>query len=297
MLRRPLSIRRSDARIARRSRITVPAPILVLAAIVSIQVGSALAAQLFPALGALGTVAWRLAFAALMLLLVSRPRPDFSNRSAVVAVVVFGLAIAAMNALFYLAIERVPLGVVVAVEFLGPLGLAAWTARRWRERVWVALALLGVVLVTPVDGTGYDALGLLFAALAGIGWAGFVLLSTRVGACYPGNSGIALGMAVGALLLAPMAIASAPVLFTRFDVLATMLAVAVFSTALPFSLEFHALRRVSPTVYGTLIALEPAAATVAGAWLLDQAPSAMALLAVGLVTLAAIGSTLSREPR
>lgn len=267
----------------------------MLAAIVSIQVGSALAAQLFPALGALGTVAWRLAFAALMLLIVSRPRPDFSSRSAIVAVLVFGFAIATMNALFYLAIERVPLGVVVAIEFLGPLGLAAWSAKRWQERVWVALALLGVGLVTPFDGTGYDPLGLLFAALAGIGWASFVLLSTRVGALYPGNSGIALGIAVGALLLAPMAIVSAPVLFTRVDVLVIMLAVAVFSTALPFSLEFHALRRVSPTVYGTLLALEPAAATVAGAWLLGQTPEGRALVAIGLVTLAAVGSTLSKE--
>ncbi|MEE4300227.1 MAG: EamA family transporter, partial [Pseudomonadales bacterium] len=240
---------------------------MVLAAIVSIQVGSALAAQLFPALGAFGTVAWRLAFAALMLVLVSRPRLDLANRSAVVAVAVFGVAIATMNALFYLAIERVPLGVVVVIEFLGPLGLAAWSARRWRERIWVALALLGVGLVTPFDGAGYDPLGMLFAALAGIGWASFVLLSTRVGALYPGNSGIALGMTVGALLLAPMAVVSAPVLFTQGGVLVAMLAVALFSTALPFSLEFHAIRRVSPTVYGTLIALEPAAATVAGALL------------------------------
>ncbi len=266
----------------------------MLAAIVSIQVGSALAAQLFPTLGALGTVAWRLAFAALMLLLVSRPRPDFSSRAAIMAVLVFGFAIATMNALFYLAIERVPLGVVVAIEFLGPLGLAAWSAKRWQERVWVALALLGVALVTPFDGAGYDALGIAFAALAGIGWASFVLLSTRVGTLYPGNSGIALGMAVGAVLLAPLAVVSAPVLFTRVDVLVTMLAVAVFSTAVPFSLEFHALRRVSPTVYGTLIALEPAAATVAGALLLDQAPGGRALLAVGLVTAAAIGSTFSK---
>ncbi|MEE4298971.1 MAG: EamA family transporter [Pseudomonadales bacterium] len=295
MLPRPVPWRRSDPRIAWRFRITFPAPLLVLAAIVSIQVGSALATQLFPALGALGTVAWRLAFAALMLLFVSRPRPDFTERSAVVAVSVFGVAIASMNALFYLAIERVPLGVVVAVEFLGPLGLAAWTAKRWRDRLWVVLALLGVVLVTPFGDSGYDLLGLIFAGLAGIGWACFVLLSTRVGALHPGNSGIALGMAVAALLLAPMAVVSAPALFAHPAVLLTMLAVALFSTAVPFSLEFRALRRLSPTVYGTLIALEPAAATVAGAWLLDQAPSARALLAVGLVTLAAIGSTLGKE--
>lgn len=273
----------------------VPAPLMVMAAIVSIQVGSALAAQLFPVLGALGTVAWRLAFAALILLLVSRPRPRFADRAAVASVLVFGLAIAAMNALFYLAIERVPLGVVVAIEFLGPLGLAAWTAKRWRERAWVGLALVGVALVTPFDGSGYDPLGVLFAALAGIGWASFVVLSTRVGSFYAGNGGMALGMAVAALLLMPMAVVSAPALFAQQDVLLTMLAVALLSTAIPFSLEFHALRRVSATVYGTLIALEPAAATVAGAWLLDQAPSARVLVAIALVTLAAIGSTLSRE--
>ena len=273
---------------------SVPAPLMILTSIVSIQAGSALAVQLFPTVGALGTVAWRLAFAAVILLLISRPRPDFSDRGALAAVVVFGCAIAAMNALFYLALERVPLGLVVAIEFLGPLGLAALQARRWRERLWVVLALLGVGLVTPFDGEGQDPLGILFAALAGVGWASFVVLSTRVGARYAGNTGIALGMAVGALLLAPAAVTSAPALFSGREVLLTLLGVALLSTAIPFSLEFHALRRVPAMVYGTLVALEPAAAAVAGAVVLGQTPDAKAVAATGLVTLAALGSTLTR---
>ncbi|MEE4360964.1 MAG: EamA family transporter, partial [Pseudomonadales bacterium] len=225
----------------------MPAPLMVLVAIVSIQAGSALAVQLFSELGALGTVAWRLVLAALILLAISRPRLDLTDRLAVRTVLVFGLAIAAMNALFYLAIARVPLGVVVAIEFLGPLGLAAFTAKRWRERAWVGLALTGVVLVTPWAGTGYDLLGMVFAALAGAGWASFVLLSTRVGALHPGNHGIALGMAVAALVLSPMAILSVPALVTQPGALVTLLAVALLSTAIPFSLEFHALKRISAT--------------------------------------------------
>jgi inner membrane transporter RhtA len=275
---------------------TLPAPLMVVSAVVSIQLGSALAAQLFPVLGAAGTVAWRLGFAALILLAFSRPRPDLSDRRAVAELVLFGAVIAVMNSMFYLAIARVPLGVVVAIEFLGPLGLAAWTATRWQERVWVGLALLGVGLVTPVDGSGYDPWGIAFAAAAGAGWAGFVVLARRVGVRHPGNSGIAVGMTIAALLMAPFAIAPAPTLFTDAAVLATMVAVAVLSTAVPFSLEFRALRRLSATAYGTLISLEPAVAAVAGALVLGQSPGRAGLLAIALVTVAAVGSALTRRP-
>lgn len=273
----------------------VPPPLLVLTAIVSIQVGTALASGLFPALGALGTVAWRIAIAALVLLAVVRPRVLVPSRRQVGLLLLFGVVIASMNALFYLAVDRLPLGVVVAVEFLGPLGLGAVMSRRNVERLWVALALLGVALLAPFSGTGYDPVGLAFAAGAGLGWAGFVLLSARVAGAFDGATGLALGMTVAALVLAPLAWSPAGTLLADPTLIAATVAVALLSTAIPFSLEFHALKRLSATAYGVLIALEPAVAAVVGAIMLGERLEARGLAAVVCVTVAALGVTLTRE--
>ena len=272
-----------------------PAPAMVLTAIVSIQVGAALATKLFPVLGALGTVSYRVLFAALVLMLVCRPRVYLSSGRNLLLLLAFGGVIAAMNALFYLAIERVPLGIVVAIEFLGPLGLAAVTSTRWLERVWVGLALSGVVLLAPFSGGGFDPVGLIYATLAGIGWAGFVVLSVRVGRVFAGSSGIALGMSVATILLLPFAVGPAPALFSSATLLAVMVGVALLSTAIPFSLEFHALKRLTPTVYGTLISLEPAVAAMVGALILGEVLGGRGLLAVGCVTVAAVGITLTKR--
>ncbi|HSG91372.1 MAG TPA: EamA family transporter [Pseudomonadales bacterium] len=271
-----------------------PAPAMVLSAVVSIQIGAALASQLFPALGALGTVAWRVLFAALILLLVARPRLRGLARAELGLLLLFGVVVAAMNAFFYLAIERLPLGVVVTIEFLGPLGVGALRATRWLERIWVALALLGVALLAPFSGADLDPVGLVFAVLSGSAWGSFVLLSTRVGRVFPGSAGIALGMGIAALLLLPWAVDSAATLFAGPRLLGTVLAVALLSTAVPFALEFHALRRLSSTVYGTLISLEPAMAAIAGALILGEVLGMRALLAIACVTVAAIGSSLVR---
>lgn len=273
----------------------VPAPIMVLTSVVSIQVGAALATHLFVDLGAMGTVAWRMLIAAAVLMLIVRPRLFFGSRQNLLLLLVFGIVLASMNAFFYLAIERVPLGIVVAVEFLGPLGLAAFTSRRWLERFWVALALLGVMLLAPFSGGGYDPLGLGYAVIAGLGWAAFVVLSVRVGRVLAGSSGIALGMCVAALLLLPFAVAPGPALFSSAKLLAVMLGVALLSTAIPMSLEFNALRRITPTMYGVLIALEPAVAASVGALMLGQSLGGRGSIAVGCVTLAAIGITLTRR--
>jgi inner membrane transporter RhtA len=268
---------------------------MVLTAIVSIQVGAALATKLFPVLGALGTVSYRVLFAALVLMLVCRPRVYLSSGRNLLLLLAFGGVIAAMNALFYLAIERVPLGIVVAIEFLGPLGLAAVTSTRWLERVWMGLALLGVALLAPFSGGGFDPVGLIYATLAGVGWAGFVVLSVRVGRVFTGSSGIALGMSVATILLLPFAVGPAPALFSSATLLAVMVGVALLSTAIPFSLEFHALKRLTPTVYGALISLEPAVAAMVGALVLGEVLGGRGLLAVGCVTVAAVGSTLKKR--
>ena len=274
---------------------TVPAPLMVLTAITSIQIGSALAAGLFETIGAPATVAWRLLLAAAFLLIATRPRLPKLDARAVAAIGAFGVVIATMNTLFYLAIERVPLGVVVTIEFLGPLGVAAWKSTRWLDRAWVALALSGVALLAPVGEIDLDLLGLSYAALAGAGWAGFVLLSAPVARRFRGNSGIALGMTLGALLTLPFGLPQTGAVFADLSIIGTLAAVALLSTAVPFSLEFQALKRLSATVYGTLIALEPAAAAAAGALILGESLGIRSLLALVLVSAAALGQALTAE--
>jgi len=268
---------------------------MVLTAIASIQIGSALAAQLFETIGALGTVAWRLAFAALFLLVATRPRLPEGGTAALLPIFAFGAVIATMNALFYMAIERVPLGIVVTIEFLGPLGVAAWRSTRWLDRAWVGLALLGVALLAPIGESSLDPVGLMLAACAGAGWAGFVLLSEPVAKRTRGNSGITFGMSIAAVITLPFGIAPAGIVFTDPVILGTLVAVALLSTAIPFSLEFQALKRMSATVYGTLIALEPGAAALAGALILDESLTLRSFVALLCVSTAALGQALTAE--
>ena len=273
----------------------VPPPLMVLTAIASIQIGSALAAQLFETIGALGTVAWRLSFAALFLIAATRPRLPKDWRAALPSILTFGAVIGTMNALFYMAVERVPLGIVVTIEFLGPLGVAAWRSTRWLDRAWVALALLGVALLAPIGASALDPVGLLLAALAGAAWAGFVLLSAPIAKRMPGNSGLTFGMGIAALLTLPFGIAPAAIVFTDPLTLGTLIAVALLSTAIPFSLEFQALKRMSATIYGTLIALEPGAAALAGAWILDESLTLRSFAALLCVSTAALGQALTAK--
>src|SRR5690348_13179335 len=184
----------------------VPPVGLVVLGILSVQVGAAFAKTLFPVLGPYGTVFLRLVFAALILMLVWRPRVRGHNGRAYLLVLLFGLVFAAMNTSFYAALDRLPLGVAVTVEFVGPLGVAVFGSRRLRDLLWAVLAAGGIVLLTPLSGLSgvqIDPLGLALALGAGVGWAAYILLSVRVGQTFPGGTGLALGTAVGAVLVAP----------------------------------------------------------------------------------------------
>jgi len=182
----------------------IPPTGLVLLAIVAIQVGAALAIKLFPLIGANGTVAARIVLSALLLLLAARARVHTFGRTFAChwqLLIVYGCAMAAMNLFFYQAIARIPLGAAVAIEFMGPLGVAAVTSRRISHFAWVALAALGIVLLSPLAGMSLDVLGVIFALLAGTGWAVFIVLSTRVGKRIPGNDGLIIGMSIAALTM------------------------------------------------------------------------------------------------
>ena len=273
----------------------VPPPGLVLLAIVSIQVGAALAIQLFATLGAAGTVFLRVAISSLLLLVVLRPSFNRSRWRHAWLLLLYGLVLAVMNLCFYQAIARIPLGTAVAIEFLGPLGVALATSRRPIDLLWVALAFAGLALLAPEIGQSLDVMGVVFAAVAGLGWGSFILISRRIARIFPGGSGLAMGMTLAALFLAPFGLLdSAPVLFDPLLLLAVT-AVAVLSTTIPFTLEFEALKRMPPRTYGVLVTLEPVVAVLIGAALLADRLGLEELAAVACITLAAIGATMVRK--
>jgi inner membrane transporter RhtA len=268
----------------------VPAPVLVVGAVASVQSGAAVATKLFPAVGPGGAVFLRLVLSAVIVGIIVRPPVRRIARTDLMLVVGFGVVLAAMNALFYLSLDRIPLGVAVTFEFLGPLGVAVGGSRRPLDLVWVALAALGVVLLTSGGGR-LDDVGIVLAVSAGACWAAYILLSQRVGRVFSGMTGLAIALGVGAVALAPYGIVAGGSALVRPAILGKGLAVAVLSSAIPYSLELAALRRLRAAVFGVLMSLEPAMAALSGAIFLNQHLRWHEWLAVGAVMVASIGAT------
>ena len=275
----------------------LPAPGLVLLAIASTQLGASFARGLFDDLGPAGTVFLRVAFAALVLGWVSRPALRGHSSEGLRTVVMFGVALAAMNLFFYEAIDRIPLGVAVALEFVGPLGVAVAGSRTRLDALWVLMAALGIVLLASRESGGFAAAGAAFALLAGACWAAYILLSVRAGRDFPGATGLALAMAFGAVLLVPVGVAGAGTALLRPGLIAAGAGVAVLSSALPYTLELEALRRIPARVFGILLSLEPAFAAVAGWVVLGQDLSTIDVLAIALVGGASAGASLTAAAR
>jgi len=271
----------------------LPPTSLLLISIVSIQVGAAIAVGQFPAIGPVAVTFLRLAFAAVLLVIATRRSIDATARRNAGWVILLGFVIAATNLSFYGSISRIPLGIAVAIEFVGPLGLAAATSRKRLDFAWIGLAALGLGLLTPDIGTTLDPIGVALALVAGAGWASMVVLSRKVGQTVTGHAGLALAMVAGAAFALPFELAIGGLDRLDVGILASVIVVAVLSTALPLSLEFEALRRVSARTYGIVMALEPVAAAVAGTVLLSQGLEAKLLAAIACVTIAAIGVTIS----
>lgn len=264
---------------------------LVLLAVLSVQFGGALAATLLPLVGVLGSAGLRLALAAVIMLAVIRPRLRGRSRSDWATVTLFALALTAMNVAFYASLERLPIGVAVTVEFLGPLTLAAAVSRRARDLISVAVALLGVLLISEaltVPWAQMDLVGLGLAALAGACWAAYIVLSARTGSAFEGLDGMAIALAIGAVILLPLGIWEAGAALLDPEVLSRGLGIALLSSAIPYSLELLALRRLSPGVFGVLLSLEPAAAALAGLLVLSQTLSPIQVAGMGLVVCASV---------
>lgn len=249
----------------------VPAPLLVLAGIVSVQFGGALAATLVPVIGAGGSVVLRLLFASALLLVFVRPRWRGHSHRARLTVIAFGVALGLMNFTFYSSLAHLPIGVAVTIEFIGPLSLAAALSRRWLDAVAVAAAAAGVVLISEALSTPFADLektGIALALLAGAFWAAYIVLAGRTGGEFPKLEGLALAMVVATVVTLPLGITSAP--SWSPDILLKAFGIAVLSSVLPYSLELLALRRLSAKVFGILLSLEPAFAALAGLLVLGQ---------------------------
>lgn len=271
--------------------ITVPAPLLAIGGIVSVQFGGGLAATLIPRIGAAGTVTLRLGLGVLVLLAVARPRLRGRSGRDWAAVGAFGATLGLMNLSFYEALARLPLGVAVTIEFIGPLGLAAALSRRARDLAAVAVAAAGVVLVNGRELDAVDWAGVGFGLLAGLCWAAYILLSAETGRRFAQLDGLALAMVVSTVLVAPLGIATADGDITTRHVLLVGAAVALLSSVLPYSLELLALRRMKPAAFGILMSLEPAVGALAGLAVLGQRLGAVQILGMACVVAASIAIT------
>ena len=242
----------------------VPPTLLVLLAVSSVQVGAALGKTLFDEIGPGGTVFLRVLAAAIVLGLVWRPRLKGHSSRELGLAIVFGLALAGMNLAFYASIDRIPLGIAVTFEFVGPLGVAVYGSRTPLDLLWVALAAAGILLLSDFGAGDLDRAGVGLALLAGAFWAAYILLSVRVGRVFPGGSGLALGMLVATVPLAPVGIAEGGAELWVPSILLAAAGVGIMSSAIPYTLELEALRRMPVGVFGVLMSLEPGVAALGG---------------------------------
>jgi inner membrane transporter RhtA len=263
----------------------------VLIGIGSVQFGAAIARTLFDDVGPAGTVLMRIAFAAVVLVLLWRPSLRGHDAGDLWLAGAFGVSLAAMNFTFYEAIDHIPLGPAVTCEFVGPLGVAVFGSRRPLDLLWVALAAVGILLLAAPGGSSLNATGVILALVAGMFWAAYILLSARIGRVFPGGTGLALAMVVAGVLVLPFGIAEGGSDLLRPEILAAGLAIAVLSSLIPYSLELEALRRLPPHVFGVLMSLEPAVAAVAGLLLLGEVLKANEWAGIALVIMASAGAT------
>ena len=287
--RSPSGVRTSPTALAGRALGSVPPTVLVLGGIFSAQLGSALAKHLFGAVGSFGAVALRLFFASAVLLLFWRPSLRL-DRTTWLVVIGYGVVLGSMNLCFYQSLARIPLGIAVTTEFLGPLAVALAGSRRWLDALWAVLAGSGVILLTEGGGE-LDLVGVLFALAAGTFWGLYILMGAALGRHTTEGDGLAIGMAIAALMTVPFGVAESGTAVLRPWVLLLGLGVALLSSVLPYSLDLEALRKIPPRVFGILMSLEPAVAAGIGLVVLGESLGWSQWLAVLCVVVASVGAT------
>jgi inner membrane transporter RhtA len=272
------------------------AVLLVVGAAVSVQIGAAVAKSLFDTLSPQGVVFLRLLFGSAALWAIARPQLRGRPRADLRLLAVLGVLLVTMNLFFYASLDRLPLGIAVTVEFLGPLGLAVIGSRRLLDLVWVVLAAGGVLMLADGGGDDVTVLGIVFALAAGVMWALFILVGTRVGQTFDGPTALAPAMLLGAALAAPWGIASAGDHLRDAQLIGAAVGVGLLSSALPWSLEMESMRRLPPAVLGVVVSIEPAVAALAGFLFLHEHLRLRAWLAIAMVIAASAGAALRRPP-
>ena len=268
---------------------------LVLTGIASVQFGSALATTLFDEAGPAGTVLLRTAFAALVLAAIWRPAMRGRGETTWRAVALYGVCLVGMNLCFYESLDRIPLGIAVTLEFVGPLTVAIVGTLSRRDVIWVVLAAAGVVLLAPGIGDGLDALGVALALTAGGFWGAYILIAARIGRGSAGLGGLSAAMIYATVILLPFGVADAGADLLHPGVLAAGLGVALLSSVLPYTVELEALRRLPERTFGVLLSLEPAVAALVGLIVLDQHLLGREIVAIALVVAASAGALSSTE--
>ena len=282
--------------ISRTSSVWMPVAVILIA-MLSIQSGASLAKSLFPLVGAPGVTALRIALGTLILVVIFKPWRLRVKKEQRLPLLFYGLALGAMNYMFYLSIQTIPLGIAVALEFTGPLAVALFSSRRPVDFIWVVLAVLGLWFLLPL-GQSVSEIDLTGAALAlgaGACWAVYILTSQRAGEEH-GPATVALGSLIAAIIFVPLGMAQATDSIWQWSVMPVGFAVAILSTALPYSLEMIALTRLPTRIFGTLMSMEPALAAISGMVFLGETLTFTQTLALCSIIAASMGSTLTMRP-
>ena len=265
----------------------------LLLAMMSFQAGAVLAKHLFPVMGAAGTTALRLSLGACVLWALRRPWRAWPPRSAWSTLAGYGISLGLMNLCFYLSLQQIPLGIALAMEFMGPLSIAIWGSRRLLDAVWIGLALFGLWLLLPWTqaNPGVRPIGLVYAAMAAVCWAAYIILGRRAGRL-AGSNTVALGAAIGAMMVLPIGVATAGTQILHWELWPYAFGVAIFSSAMPHSLEMTALTRLQPRTVGILVSLEPAIGAVFGWQFLGETLTTSQWLAIAAIMIASIGTAV-----
>jgi inner membrane transporter RhtA len=272
---------------------SIPPLPAVLLAIISVQSGAAIAKGLFPQIGAAGTASLRIGISAVILLIAYRPNFRLLTAAQWKAVIPYGLCLGAMNLIFYFAIERIPIGLAVTLEFIGPLALALFGSKRIIDFLWVILAASGIILIAPFNGKGVDLTGMFLALLAGAFWAGYIILGGRISKIMDGGKAVATGMLFASILVVPFGIFSEGLSNLTPTLLGLGMALALLSSAIPFTLEMNALKTIPAKTFSILMSLEPAFAAICALIFLNEYLLLHEVVAIILVVVASAGATIS----
>ncbi|CAH0280294.1 DMT family transporter [Chryseobacterium sp. Bi04] len=273
----------------KKSNVAIPATLL---AIICVQGGASIAKQLFPAIGAIGTVSLRIVLSAVLLTLINRPKFLQFTKQKWKYCALYGIGLAAMNLIFYMAIQRIPLGLAVTVEFAGPLFLALALSRKLLDVVWALLACIGILLIVPWQSNHIDLTGLGLAFLAGMFWAGYIVMGGKVSKIMDGKDAVTTGMLFASLVIIPFTIWDGAVFNLTPTLFIKGLGVAILSSALPFSLEMMALKRLPAKTFSILMSLEPAFAAFSGLLFLSESLTFLQWISIACVIAASIGTTV-----